>query len=200
MSDVTKERRQIMPLDSAGLSRNIMLGLDRHIVLIGMMGAGKSKLGKLLSKSLQMNLVDVDKEIEKSIGLSVAEIFDRLGEKAFRDAEAKTIHKALHDRHNNIIATGGGAVMNADTTSEILTKSVSVWVRASLEVMVERTSRNTGRPLLKGVNIEEKLKDLMKQRYPVYEKASVIVDSHDGPASETLHQALVKLDEFLKKR
>lgn len=177
--------------------RDILAQLNSPIALIGMMGAGKSRLAKSLAKTLYLPLIDLDSEIEQAAGLTIPEIFDRLGEPAFRDIEAKAMRHAVEEGRKTVIATGGGTLMNPEIAALTFARTLTMWVRAPLELMIERTSRNKDRPLLKDGDVEEKLKALMAVRYPVYEKATIIVDSHDGPASETLAQALGKLHDHL---
>ncbi len=182
--------------DNSLTTGRIRARLDRPVVLIGLMGSGKTRLGRLLSDALGLPFADSDDEIENAAGMSVAEIFERFGEDYFRDGERRVVRRLLEDGVK-IIATGGGAIMNAETAALVWEKAVSVWVRADLSVMLERTGRNDRRPLLRRGDPEAILKDLMAKRYPVYEKADIVVDSHSGAVETIVDQALEKLDEFL---
>lgn len=170
--------------------------LDRPITMIGLMGAGKSKLGRMLAKVLGIPFVDADDEIEKAAGMSISEIFDRFGEEYFRDGERRVMNRLI-DSGVRVIATGGGAVTDPDTAKAVWDHTISIWVRAEVPLLVERTSRNRNRPLLQKGDPEEILAALAAQRYPVYEKADIIIDSHNGPVEAIVNQALDKLDRYL---
>jgi shikimate kinase len=178
---------------------DIRARLDKPLVLIGLMGTGKTRLGKLLASTLGLPFVDSDDEIEKAAGMSIAEIFDRFGEVYFRDGEKRVMARLL-DGGVRVIATGGGAVMNPETAELVWTKGVSLWIRADMEVIIERTARNDRRPLLRNGDPEKILRELADTRYPVYEKADIAIDSHRGPAESILGQTLQKLDDFLRNR
>lgn len=173
--------------------------LDGPIVMIGMMGAGKTRMGRLLADTLGLSFADSDEEVEKAAGMSIAEIFERFGEPYFRDGERRVIRRLLEDRVG-IVATGGGAVMTPETADLIFGNAVSIWVRAELPVMLERTARNDKRPLLQAGEPEQILRELMERRYPIYEKADIVLESHNGPAESILNQALDKLHGFLRAR
>jgi shikimate kinase len=159
--------------------------LRRTVVLVGLMGAGKTNVGKRLSQCVDAPFFDSDAEIEAASGMSVSDIFARHGEAAFRDAEKKVI-KRLLEGPVSVIATGGGAYMNEHTRQLIEEKALSVWLRASLPVLCARTARSNRRPLLAGGNAETILGDLMEKRYPIYAGAGLVVDSEDRPPEETL--------------
>jgi shikimate kinase len=173
--------------------------LDRPLVLIGLMGTGKTRLGRMLAATLGLPFNDSDDEIEKAAGMSVAEIFDRFGETYFRDGERRVVKRLLDDGVR-VIATGGGAVMTPETADLVWQKSVSLWIRAELPVMLERTARNDRRPLLRNGDPAEILRELSEKRYPVYSKANVTVESHSGPVESILGQTLASLDNFLRNR
>lgn len=166
--------------------------LDRPVVLVGMMGAGKTKLGRLLSKALDLDFVDSDEEIEKAAGLSITEIFDRFGESYFRDGERRVVRRLL-DGGVRIIATGGGAMMNAETADAVAAEAVSIWIRADIDLMAARTGRNDKRPLLRGGDPAEIMRTLYAVREPTYARANITVDSHAGPGEDMLEQALDRL-------
>ncbi len=173
--------------------------LDRPVVLIGMMGAGKSRLGRMLADALDLPFSDSDDEIEKAAGCSIPDIFERYGEAFFRDRERRILQRLVGDGPR-IIAAGGGAVMQPDTAETIWAKAISIWIRAELSVLVERTARNANRPLLKHGNAEEILSGLSAIREPVYARADIVVDSHNGPAGPVLSMALQRLGQFLQEK
>lgn len=149
---------------------------DRPIVLIGMMGAGKSVIGKFVAARLGLPFVDADHEIEAAAGMTIAEIFEQHGEAHFRDGERRVIERLLREGPS-VLATGGGAYMDEETRANIAELGISVWLRATFDVLWERVSRRSHRPLLQTADPQGTLKRLMDERYPVYEKADIIVDS-----------------------
>jgi shikimate kinase len=158
-----------------GLESAIVRALGaRSVVLIGMMGAGKSSVGRRLAARLDLPFVDADAEIEAAAGMSIPEIFDRHGEPYFRAGEARVIARLLASGPQ-VLATGGGAVMDANTRALIRDKGVSIWLKADLDMLVRRTKRRTDRPLA------EKIRDLLPQRERVYSQADIIVTSRDEP-------------------
>jgi shikimate kinase len=158
----------------------------RSVVLVGMMGAGKSSIGRRLAMRLGVSFVDADAEIEKAASMSIDEIFSTHGEPYFRAGEARVIARLL-DGGPQVLATGGGAFMNADTRAAIRAKGISVWLRATLDVLSRRIRRRGDRPLLKNDDPMETLKRLIDVRYPVYAEADVTVESRDVP-----HDAIVE--------
>lgn len=175
---------------------SIRTRLDRPITLVGMMGAGKTRLGKMLAEALNIPFVDSDEEIESAAGMGIPEIFEKFGEPYFRDGERRVI-KRLVDQPAQVIATGGGAILNPDTASELWEKTLAIWVRADLEIMLERTARNDKRPLLKGGDPREIMTRLMEVRYPIYEKAHIVVESRSGAAEEVLNRAINEIYTYL---
>jgi shikimate kinase len=162
----------------------------RSVVLVGMMGAGKSSVGRRLAVRLAIPFVDADVEIEKAAGMTISEIFAAHGESYFRAGETRVIARLL-EGGPQVLATGGGAFMNADTRVAIRDKGISVWLRATVEVLNRRIKRRGDRPLLKGVDPLETLRRLLEERDPVYAEADVTVDSRDVP-----HETIV--DEILE--
>lgn len=162
---------------------------ERSIVLVGLMGAGKSSIGRRLGQRRDCPFVDADKEIETAAGCSIEEIFERHGEAAFRDGERRVIARLLAGPRQ-VLATGGGAFMDPATRKLILERATSVWLRADLDLLLRRTSRRNNRPLLKRGDPREILARLIEQRYPVYAEADVVVDSVDGPPEATLARVL----------
>jgi shikimate kinase len=145
-----------------------------------MMGAGKSSIGRRLATRLAVPFVDADSEIEKAAGMTIAEIFSAHGEPYFRAGEARVIARLL-DGGPQVLATGGGAFMNPETRAGIQAKGVSVWLRASLDVLNRRIKRRGDRPLLKTTDPAETLRRLIDERYPVYAEADLTVESRDVP-------------------
>jgi len=168
--------------------------LKRSIVLIGLMGAGKSSIGRRLAKCLGMPFFDADQEIETAAGCSVAEIFEVYGEPAFRDVEEKVINRLLNDEPC-VLATGGGAYMNPRTRQQVAVKGVSVWLRASLDVLFERTGRRKGRPLLDNADRRETLSKLIAERYPVYEAADIVIETGSEGIEVTTARVLDALND-----
>lgn len=169
---------------------------DKPIVMIGLMGAGKSRIGRELAAKIDLPFIDSDEEIVKAAGCSIPDIFELYGEEAFRDVEKRVITRLL-EGEVQIIATGGGAFMNDENRKIIVEKGISVWLRADLDILVERTGRRGGRPLLENGNPEEILKDLMDERYPVYAEADIIVESQDVPIDETVNETADALSAYI---
>jgi shikimate kinase len=161
----------------------------RSIVLVGMMGAGKSSVGRKLAGKLALPFVDADIEIEAAAGMSIPDIFDTRGEAEFRAGEARVIARLL-ETGPQVLATGGGAFMNADTRAAIRAKGISIWLRADFEILMKRIKRRSDRPMLKTEDPPATLRALIAQRYPVYAEADIAVDSRD-----VLHDVIV--DEVL---
>ena len=152
----------------------------RSIVLVGMMGAGKSSIGRRLASRLDIPFVDADTEIEKAAGMSIADIFQAHGEPYFRAGETRVIARLL-EGGPQVLATGGGAFMNADTRASVRAKGISVWLRATLDVLTKRIKRRTDRPLLKTTDPVETLRKLIDERYPLYAEADLTIESRDVP-------------------
>ena len=166
---------------------------ERSIALVGLMGAGKSCIGRRLGQHLRLPFLDADSEIEAAAGCSIPEIFARHGEAAFRDGERKVIARLLQGGRRCVLATGGGAFMDPETRREIATAAVSVWLRADLEVLLRRTGRRGNRPLLRQGDPREILSRLIGERHPVYAQADIVVDSLDGPAEQTVERVIEAL-------
>ena len=155
------------------------------IVLVGLMGVGKSTVGRRLAQRLRLPFVDADAEIEAAAGMPIAEIFDRFGEPYFRDGERRVLQRLI-DGQAKVIATGGGAFINEETRALILAETVAVWLDASPAVLAERVKRRDTRPLLRGRNPHEVLSDLARVRNPVYALAPIHVASHKAPHENTV--------------
>jgi shikimate kinase len=165
------------------------------IVLVGLMGVGKSTVGRRLAKRLDMEFVDSDSEIELAADHSIAEIFARFGEESFRDGERRVIAR-LVEGPPKVIATGGGAFMNERTRALILEKSISVWLDADVETLAERVSRRDTRPLLKDKDPLLLLRDLASARNPVYAQAHVHVRSQPMPHERAVERIVEALAEW----
>jgi len=159
----------------------------RPIVLIGMMGVGKSTVGRRLATQLGLDFVDADDEIVAAAGMSISDIFANYGEEEFRDGERRVIARLL-EQGRKVIATGGGAFMNAETRALILEKAIAIWLDADIDILVERVSRREGRPLLKDKNPRTVLTELAAVRNPVYALAPIHIKSGDGPHEQTVER------------
>src|SRR5687767_10814924 len=167
---------------AATSEQQIRQGLGaRSIVMIGMPGCGKSALGRRLAPRLELPFVDVDEEIERAAGKSIKDIFADHGETYFRDGERRVIARLLASGPQ-VMATGGGALLNEETRANIRRSGVSVWVRADVAVLVRRVTKRNSRPLFEGRDAEMVVRDLMQARYPIYEAvADITVESRDVP-------------------
>ncbi|MEE8394127.1 MAG: shikimate kinase [Rhodospirillales bacterium] len=175
------------------MNKSISPPIGKSIVLIGLMGAGKTCVGKRLARLCNIPFADADDEVVKSAGCSIEDIFELYGEAAFRDGERKVIHRLL-DGEPLVLATGGGAFMDPDIRAMIADKGISVWLRAELDVLFRRTQRRGGRPLLNNGDPRATLAALMEKRYPVYQQADIIVDTGDDPADTTTGRVLKGLE------
>lgn len=175
--------------------RAIIAALGRRsIVLVGMMGAGKSAIGRRLANRLGIPFVDADAEIEKAAGMKIPDIFETHGEPYFRNGEARVIARLLVENGPQVLATGGGAVMNEQTRAAIRANAVSVWLKAEFEVLMRRVKRrpNADRPMLKG-DPAERLKHLMAERAPAYAEADVTVRSREVPHDTMVDEIIAAL-------
>lgn len=172
------------------------LPVPKTLVLIGLMGAGKTSIGKRLAARLNLPFVDADHEIERAAGCTIQEIFDRFGEAGFRDGERRVIARLL-EQPVQVLSTGGGAFMDEATRALIRERGISVWLRADLDLLVHRTARRDHRPLLRQGEPREVLGRLMEIRYPVYAEADLTVDSDDSPPDQTTERVLAALRSHL---
>jgi len=170
---------------------------QRSVVLIGLMGAGKTTVGRRLAAALGLAFFDADQEIENAAGMSVADIFSTLGEGYFRDGERRVLARLL-EPEPRIVSTGGGAFMHADTRALVRERSVSIWLRGDLPLLLERVMRRNNRPLLKN-NPEDVLKKLIAERHPVYQLADITVDSRAVAHEIIVDDIISALDDFLTK-
>jgi shikimate kinase len=171
-----------------------MARLSRTVALVGMMGAGKSSVGRRLATRLGVNFKDADSEIELAAGCPVTEIFERYGEQAFRDGERKVIARLL-DEAPHVLATGGGAFIDATTRARLTQSAVTVWIKVPVEVLMKRVQRRNTRPLLRTTDPRATLERLLAERTPIYAQADLIIESDDGPHSAAVDQILAALSE-----
>lgn len=170
---------------------------ERSIVLVGMMGCGKSSVGKRLAQKLDMPFVDADTEIETAAAMTIPEIFASRGEAEFRDGEKRVIARLLNSRPY-VLATGGGAYMNEDTRTRIRERAVSIWLKAELEVLMRRVRKRANRPLLQTEDPEATMRRLLEQREPVYAMADITVFSREEPHELAVGMAMMQLDARLQ--
>jgi shikimate kinase len=169
----------------------------RSIVLVGMMGVGKSSIGRRLGARLGVPFVDADAEIEKAAGTTIADIFARHGEAAFRSGEARVIARLL-EGGPQVLATGGGAVMSADTRAAIKAKGVSIWLHADIDVLIRRISkRKNDRPMLQTADPVATLRQLLAEREPVYAQADLTIQSREVPHDAIVTEIMTALAVFL---
>ncbi|HEX7072520.1 MAG TPA: shikimate kinase [Hyphomicrobiaceae bacterium] len=166
----------------------------RSLVMVGLMGCGKTSVGRRLSARLDLPFVDADEEIETAAGKTITEIFADHGEAHFRDGERKVIARLLKNGPQ-VLATGGGAFMHPETRQNIKRAGISIWLKAELPVLMRRVMRRDNRPLLKTADPEARMRELMAERYPIYAEADLVANSRDVP-----HDVIVDeiLDALLK--
>ncbi|MBY6128444.1 shikimate kinase [Qipengyuania aquimaris] len=175
-------------IDTAAIAARI----DRPLVLVGLMGVGKSTIGRRLAGALGRSFVDADEEIERAANRSVGEIFEAHGEAYFRDGERRVIARLMEEGHG-VIATGGGAFVDEETRALVLENGLAIWLDCDLDTLVERTSRKDTRPLLKTGDPREILFNLKEQRGPAYSQAQIHVVTDDGPHEATVARILEEL-------
>jgi shikimate kinase len=169
------------------LVRPVLANLDkRSLVLVGLMGCGKTSVGRRLATALNVRFVDADEEIERSAHKSVADIFADHGEQSFRDGERRVIERLLREGPQ-VLATGGGAYMNATTRDNIKAHGISIWLKADLPVLMKRVMRRDNRPLLQTADPEATMRRLMTERYPVYAGADLTIESREVPHDEMVN-------------
>lgn len=165
---------------------------ERSIVLVGLMGCGKSSVGRRLASRLGLRFVDADEEIERVAAKSIVEIFADHGEAYFRDGERRVIARLL-STGPQVLATGGGAFINPHTRANIRERGVSIWLRADLPVLMRRVSKRDTRPLLKSGDPEATMRDLMAKRYPIYADADITIESRDVPHEVIVNEVIAAL-------
>lgn len=168
---------------------------DRSIVLVGLMGAGKTTVGRRLAQRLGLTFVDADAEIERAAGETIPEIFERHGEAVFRDGERRVIARLL-EQGPQVLATGGGAFMDPTTRANIAARGISIWLKADLDVLMRRVGRRSNRPLLKQGDAQATMEKLMAQRYPVYAEADITVESREGPLETVVDDVIAELETY----
>jgi shikimate kinase len=165
---------------------------QRSLVLVGLMGCGKSSIGKRLATRLSLPFVDADEEIERVAQKSISEIFADHGEAFFRDRESKVISRLLANGPQ-VLATGGGAFITPETRANVSDAGLSIWLRAELPVLMRRVAKRDTRPLLKGGDPEQVMRDLMTTRYPIYAEADLTVESRDVPHESIVSEIVAAL-------
>lgn len=170
----------------------------RAVVLVGMMGSGKSSVGRRLATRLGLPFVDADVEIETAAGMTIPEIFAQRGETEFRDGERRVIGRVLATRAPLVLATGGGAFMNAETRERIIELGISIWLKADADVLMRRVRKRSNRPLLQTADPEATMQRMLAEREPVYALADVTVTSRDDPHEVVVEEAIVALDRHLR--
>jgi len=171
---------------------------DLTIALVGMMGAGKTTVGRRLAQELNLPFHDADQEIEQAAGMSVSELFARHGEESFRRGEAQVIERLLSGEPI-VLATGGGALLDAGTRRLVAERAISVWIRADVDTLVRRATRRATRPLLQRGDPKETITRLLAERTPYYALADIAVESRPGSHSRTVNAIMAALSQHLRK-
>lgn len=168
---------------------------QRSLVLVGLMGAGKSTVGRRLATQLGMPFCDADTEIERAAGQTISEIFEQHGEEFFRSGERRVISRLLSGSRM-VLATGGGAFMNEETRKLISERAISIWLKADFDLLMKRVLRRSHRPLLQQGDPYETMRALMDERYPTYAKADLTIEAQDGPHSHTVNRIVEDLEDL----
>lgn len=171
-----------------------MASLSQPLVIIGLMGAGKSTVGLRLAEALGVDFKDSDHEIEEAAGCTISDLFAIYGEEIFRDLEKRVMKRLLKER-NLVLATGGGSYIQPVIQEEIKSKAFTIWLRADVETLLERVSRRDTRPLLATGDKRKILTRLIKERYPVYEQADLIIDSNSGSHERVVREIVQQLKQ-----
>jgi shikimate kinase len=170
--------------------------IDKPIVLIGLMGAGKTTIGRRLAKKLGLKFRDSDDEIAAAAGCSIPDIFEMHGEAIFRDLELRVLDRLLSEGTSFVLATGGGAWMTHGVRDLASKKAISIWLKADLDVLLDRVSRKSNRPLLERGDKRAILEKLMDERYPMYAHADIIVESNQGSHENVVTSVLEALEHY----
>jgi shikimate kinase len=188
-----------LPLPDAAALSALAARVDRPVVLVGLMGVGKSTIGRRLAQCLGTPFVDADDEVVEAAQMSIPEIFDRFGEAYFRDGERRVIARLIEDNAGRpaVIATGGGAFADDETRALILDRAIAVWLDADIDTLVARVSRKSTRPLLTGKDPRAVLEDLLAKRGPAYAEAPIRVISDGGPQTNGVARILAALGDYL---
>jgi shikimate kinase len=179
-------------MNSGSSQKRKIADIRQSIILIGMMGVGKSTVGRMLAQKLGIDFIDSDDAIVEAAGMPITEIFERFGEDYFRDGERRVIARLI-EGPPKVIATGGGAFINAETRALIKQKCTSIWIDAEIDMLVSRVSRKNNRPLLIGKDPRQVLTDLAEKRNPIYALADIHVYSDTNPHTNTVDQILEAL-------
>ena len=171
----------------------------KPLVLVGMMGAGKTTVGRRLAAKLNRHFLDSDEEIEKAAQMTIPEIFEQRGEPEFRAGETRVIARVLKD-DGIVLATGGGAFVNEETRALVKNEAISIWLKAEADILFERVSRRSNRPLLKTANPRATLEKLIEDRYPIYAEADVTVISRDVPQDVVAGDVIDAVLGYLKRQ
>jgi len=171
----------------------------RPLVLVGMMGAGKTTVGRRIAARLARQFLDSDEEIERAAQMTIPEIFEQRGEPEFRSGETRVISRVLKDR-DIVLATGGGAFVNGETRALVKAEAISVWLKAEADILFERVSRRSNRPLLKTANPRATLEKLIEERYPIYAEADITVASRDVPQDVVAGDVIEAVLGYLKRQ
>jgi shikimate kinase len=184
--------------DSLRLEKEVRARLGtRSVVLVGLMGAGKSTVGRRLAARLSLPFRDADHEIEAAAVMTIPEIFSIYGEPYFRDGERRVIARLLQEEGPIVLATGGGAYMSAETRERIAARGIAIWLKADLDVLMRRVRKRANRPLLHTPDPEGTMRRLMEVRHPIYALADVTVESREVPHERVVDEALRALDSHL---
>lgn len=187
----------VLPTHSTAQEAAIVAGLGkRSVVLVGMMGAGKSTIGRRLAMRLRLPFIDADNEIEAAAGMSIPDIFEVHGEPHFRDGEARVIARLL-ESGPILLATGGGAFMREDTRAKIRDRAISMWLKADADVILRRVKRRADRPLLQNADPAAVIARLIEARHPFYEQTDILIDLRDVPHDRIVDECVVALHEHL---
>ena len=173
---------------------------QRAVVLVGMMGSGKSSVGRRLATRLGLPFVDADTEIETAAGMTIPEIFAQRGESEFRDGERRVISRILTTRAPLVLATGGGAFMNAETRQRIAELGISIWLKAEVDVLMRRVRKRSNRPLLQTADPEATMRRMLAEREPIYALADLTLMSRDDPHEVVVEDALNALEQHLRSK
>ena len=184
------------PLTDPAALAAIAARITRPVVLVGLMGVGKSTVGRKLANLLHRDFVDADEAIVEAAQRSIPEIFETFGEPYFRDGERRVIARLMDEGHG-VIATGGGAFVDPSTRAAVLERGIAVWIDCDIDTLVERTSRRGNRPLLKQGDPRETLTRLAKERAPFYAQAHIRVVSETGPHADTARAIIEAIDQWL---
>ena len=172
------------------------LSIPKTIVLVGMLGAGKTSIGRRLAKHLGLAFADSDQEVELAANCSIEDIYDLYGEAAFQEVEMRVI-KRLLENPVHVLSTGGGAFIHEPTRHLIQAKGISIWIRAAMETILPRVERRDHRPQLKSADKRQKLEDLIEQYYPIYAQADIIVDSDNSTPDAMTARIVQEINRYI---